>query len=87
MLEAEWRQFLRGSVSTGAKEDESSTGRVWAVGISPCYGLFSLGGRFKTYEPFVSLIFQFCSGRGEPRILNQQTQGHDCTLYLEHSWR
>jgi hypothetical protein len=30
-LEAEWGQVLRGSVSTGAKEDESSTGRVWAA--------------------------------------------------------
>jgi hypothetical protein len=30
-LEAEWKQVLRGSVSTGAKEDESSTGRVWAA--------------------------------------------------------
>jgi hypothetical protein len=28
-LEADWRQILRGSVSTGAKEDESSTVRVW----------------------------------------------------------
>jgi hypothetical protein len=27
--------------------------------ISPCYGLFSLGGRFETYEPLISLIFQF----------------------------
>jgi hypothetical protein len=32
-LEAEWRQVLRGSVSTGTKEDESSTGRVWAAGF------------------------------------------------------
>jgi hypothetical protein len=32
-LEAEWRQVLRGSVSTGAKEDESSTRRVWAAGF------------------------------------------------------
>jgi hypothetical protein len=31
-LEAEW-QILRGSVSTGAKEDESSTGRIWAAGF------------------------------------------------------
>jgi hypothetical protein len=30
-LEAEWRQVLRGSVSTGAKEDESSTERFWAA--------------------------------------------------------
>jgi hypothetical protein len=29
-VEAEWRQVLRGRVGTGAKEDESSTGRVWA---------------------------------------------------------
>jgi hypothetical protein len=30
-LEAEWRQVLRGRLSTGAKEDELSTGRVWAA--------------------------------------------------------
>jgi hypothetical protein len=33
MLESEWRQALRESLSTGAKEDESSTGRVWADGV------------------------------------------------------
>jgi hypothetical protein len=27
--------------------------------ISPCYCLFSLGGRFETYEPFISFIFLF----------------------------
>jgi hypothetical protein len=32
-LEAERRQVLRGSVSTGVKEDESSAGRVWAAGF------------------------------------------------------
>jgi hypothetical protein len=32
-LEAEWRQVLRGSVSTGAREDGSSTVRVWAAGF------------------------------------------------------
>ena len=31
-LEAEWWQVLQGSVGTGTKEDESSTGRVWAAG-------------------------------------------------------
>jgi hypothetical protein len=30
-LEAEWKQVLWGSMSTGAQEDESSTGRVWAA--------------------------------------------------------
>jgi head-tail adaptor len=32
-LEAEWMQVLRGSLITGAKEDESSTGRVWVAGF------------------------------------------------------
>jgi hypothetical protein len=32
-LEAEWRQVLRGRVSTGAQEDESRTERVWAAGF------------------------------------------------------
>jgi hypothetical protein len=32
-LEAEWRKVLRGNVGTGTKEDESSTGRVWAAGF------------------------------------------------------
>jgi hypothetical protein len=33
MIEAEWRQVLRGSVGTGTEEDESSTERVWAAGL------------------------------------------------------
>jgi hypothetical protein len=33
MLEAEWRQVLQGGMSMGAKEDESSTGHVWAAGF------------------------------------------------------
>jgi hypothetical protein len=32
-VEVEWLQVLRGSVGTGAKEDESSTGRAWAAGF------------------------------------------------------
>jgi hypothetical protein len=42
MLEAEWRQVLQGSVGMGTKEDESSTGRIWAAGFQPvmvCSGL------------------------------------------------
>jgi hypothetical protein len=38
--------------------------------ILQVYSQFSLGARFETYEPFISLIFQFFSGRGKPRILN-----------------
>jgi len=33
MLEAEWRQVLQGSMGMGTKEDESSTGCVWAAGF------------------------------------------------------
>jgi hypothetical protein len=36
--------------------------------ISPCYGPFSLGTRFETYEPFISLIFQIVSGCSAPQI-------------------
>jgi hypothetical protein len=32
-LEAEWGQVLRESMSIGAKEDETSTGHVWAAGF------------------------------------------------------
>jgi hypothetical protein len=32
-LEAEWRQFLQGSVGTGTKGDELSTGHVCAAGF------------------------------------------------------
>jgi hypothetical protein len=49
--------------------------------ISPCYGPFSLGGRFETFEPFICLIFPISfSSRGEPRILNQLIRGHTCTI-------
>jgi hypothetical protein len=43
--------------------------------ISPCYGPFSLGGTFDTYEPFISLIFNFFSGRGK-----QWIRWHGCIL-------
>jgi hypothetical protein len=46
--------------------------------ISPRYGPFSLGARFETCEPFISLIFTFFSGCHKPWILNQRIQGHTC---------
>jgi hypothetical protein len=36
--------------------------------ISSRYGPFSLGARFETYEPFISLIFHCFPRRGKPRI-------------------
>jgi hypothetical protein len=47
----------------GTKEDGSITGRVWAGRISPCCSPFLLGTGFETYEPFISLIFQFYFGQ------------------------
>jgi hypothetical protein len=38
------------------KEDESSTGHVWAAGFH------HVTARFETYEPFISLSFQFFFG-------------------------
>jgi hypothetical protein len=34
-----------------------------AFGLLDCYGPFSLGALFKTYEPFISLIFHFLRPR------------------------
>jgi hypothetical protein len=58
-LDAEWRQVLRGSVSTGAKEDESSTGWVLATGFHHVTVRSRFGALFEAYEPFISLIFNF----------------------------
>jgi hypothetical protein len=50
--EAERRQALWGTMSTGAKEDESSTGRSWAAGFHHVTAR-SLLARFENYEPFI----------------------------------
>jgi hypothetical protein len=42
-LEAEWWQVYKGSMFTGTKEDESSTGRVWAAGFHHVTARSSLG--------------------------------------------
>jgi hypothetical protein len=50
--------------------------------FSPCYGPFSLGAHFETYEPFISWNFKFFSGRGKPRVLNQCVQRHDSFVFF-----
>jgi hypothetical protein len=35
---------------------------------SPCYGLFLFGARFETNKLFISLLFNFFSGRSKLRI-------------------
>jgi hypothetical protein len=46
-LEAEWRQVLWGSVSTGANEDESRTWCVWAAGFYHIMARSRLAGVLK----------------------------------------
>jgi hypothetical protein len=64
-------------VSAGAKKDESSTGRVWAVGFHHVTA-HSLLVRFLKLINRLIFYFQLFSGRGQPRILNQQMRGHAC---------
>jgi hypothetical protein len=47
---------LRGSLSIGTKEDESSIGRIWAAGFHHVTARSRLARVFKL-EPFISLIF------------------------------
>ena len=50
---------LRGSVGTGTKGDESSTGRVWAAGVHHVRARSRLARVLKLMNLFISLIFQF----------------------------
>jgi hypothetical protein len=43
-------------------------GAVWLLDFTMLRPVLACG-RFKTYEPFIYLILQFFSGRGEPRII------------------
>jgi head-tail adaptor len=60
---AEWRQVLRESVSSGAKKNESITGRVWVAGFHHVTAGSRLAGRrFEIYETSISLIFLWGGG-------------------------
>ena len=52
-LEAEWWESLRGSVDTRTKEDESSTGRVWAAGFHHVTARSGLGRVLKLMDRLV----------------------------------
>jgi hypothetical protein len=72
-LEAEWWQVCGEAWVRGYRKMRLG---CW---ISPCYGPFSLGARFGTYEPSISLIFKFFSGRGNR---GYWTSGYEGRLYL-----
>jgi len=59
---------LRGRVGTGTKEDESSTGRVWAAGFHHVTARSRLARLLKLMYLFFFLIFHFFSGRCKPWI-------------------
>jgi hypothetical protein len=80
--------------SSAGKRKYEGKGRLvkyWArlgCRISPCYGPFLLGARFETYEPFISLILKFFSGRGKPRInetVDTESADKGAHLYLVYS--
>jgi hypothetical protein len=66
-LEAEWRQVLQGSVSTGEKEDESSTVRVWAAALHHVMACSRLEHVLKLRKRFFvnfQIFFQAVVNRG-----------------------
>jgi hypothetical protein len=71
---------LRGSVSTGAKEDHSSAGRVWAAGFHHVTARSTLAGMLTQTVYFFNALF--FSARGKPQLLNQWIRGHTCILLL-----
>jgi hypothetical protein len=77
-LEAELRQDLRGSMSTGAEEDELSTGRIWAAGFHQVRSVLAWRA-FLNLRTLYFFNFEIFSGRSELRILNQWLRGHACT--------
>jgi hypothetical protein len=73
-------------MGTGAKEDESRTERIWAVGFhhvtarSRLAGVLELAKRLFNFQLFLG-------GRGEPRITEivyteSVDTGHTCTSFL-----
>jgi hypothetical protein len=52
-------------VGTGTKEDESSTGRVWAAGFHHVITHYRLARVLKLMNRLFPLFFIFFSGRGK----------------------
>jgi hypothetical protein len=82
MLEAEWRQVLRGSMSTGTREDESTNGRFWAAGFHHVMGRTLLVHILKITNRIIYLIFKFFGGRIKPQILSQWIWEHACNCVI-----
>jgi len=53
ILEAEWRQVLWSSMGVGTKENQASTGRIWAAGFHHVTAHFHLAHVLK----FMNCLF------------------------------
>jgi len=74
---------LRGSVGMGTKEDESSTGRVWAAGFHLVTARSRLARVLKLMNPLFLQFYNFFSVRYKPRI-----RGSACTAAnIKRVWR
>jgi hypothetical protein len=71
-----------GSVITGAKEDESSTERVWPAGFHRVTARSRLAGVLKLTNRLFLQFSVYFSGRVKPRITESVNTG--ARLYIEH---
>jgi hypothetical protein len=65
-------------VGTGTKEDESSTGRVWAAGFYHVTTRSRLSRVLKSRNRLFLHFSNSFTGCGKPRIQNQWIREHDC---------
>ena len=74
---------LRGSVGTGTKGDESSTGSVWAAGFHHFTARSRLARVFKLTKRLFLLFSNFFSGRGQPRVTETaDTKSADAAVHV-----
>jgi hypothetical protein len=70
-----------GGVGTGAKKDESITGRVWAAGVFIMLRPVLACPCFETYEPIISLVFHFFFGPQLTADTESVDAEHTCVLF------
>jgi hypothetical protein len=70
---AEWREVLWGSVGTGVKEDESSTGSVCAAVFHHVTARSRLARVWKLMNRLFPLFLIFLGGRGRGKPLITET--------------
>jgi hypothetical protein len=65
-------------VGTGTKEDEPSTGHVWAAVFHHVTVRSRLARVLKLMNGLFISIYNFFSDRGKAQLLEQCIRGHDC---------